>query len=33
MGDYLRASDFAHLPEDAMALYLDGTEKEYAVAV
>jgi hypothetical protein len=24
--DYLRGTDFAHLPEEAMALYLDGAE-------
>jgi len=26
MGDYLRATDLTHLPSDAIALYLDGTE-------
>jgi len=30
MGDYLRATDLAHLPEDALALYRDGTECVYA---
>ena len=28
--DYLRGTDFAHLPDEAMALYLDGTEILYA---
>jgi hypothetical protein len=31
MGDYMRATDLSHLPEEAMALYLDGTESEFAV--
>lgn len=31
MGDYLRASDLSHLPEDVMAQYLDGTETEYSL--
>jgi hypothetical protein len=26
MGDYLRGTDYSHLPEEAMALYLDGIE-------
>jgi len=30
IGDYLRGKDFTPLPEDAMALYRDGTETEYA---
>ena len=30
MGDYLRARDLSHLPPEAMALYLDGTESQYA---
>jgi hypothetical protein len=30
IGDYLRASDFTHLPPEAMALYLDGSEAEYS---
>jgi len=30
MGDYLRATDFAHLPAEALALYQDGSEVEYA---
>jgi hypothetical protein len=29
MGDYLRGNDFSHLPAEAIALYLDGTEIEY----
>ncbi len=29
MGDYLRATDCSHLPEEAMALYVDGTEIRY----
>lgn len=32
MGDYLRATDFSHLPEEALALYRDGTEAEYAAS-
>jgi len=32
MGDYLRATDLAHLPEDAVAQYQDGTELLYAKA-
>lgn len=31
MGDYLRATDLSHLPEEAMALYLDGTESKYVL--
>ena len=30
MGDYLRGTDLSHLPEDAISLYLDGTEIQYA---
>jgi len=30
--DYLRGTDLSHLPEEAMALYFDGTEVEYAEA-
>jgi len=30
MGDYLRGTDCSHLPEEAMALYLDGTESQPA---
>jgi hypothetical protein len=33
MGDYLRGTDFSHLPADAMALYLDGTEIEYGASL
>jgi hypothetical protein len=29
IGDYLKAADFSHLPVDAIASYLDGTEIEY----
>ncbi len=29
MGDYLKGTDLSHLPEEAMALYLDGTESKY----
>jgi hypothetical protein len=29
MGDYLRGTDLSHLPAEATALYLDGTEVEY----
>jgi hypothetical protein len=29
MRDYLRATDFAHLPEEAVALYFDGTEDDF----
>lgn len=32
MGDYLRGTDCAHLPDEAIALYLDGTEIQYAKA-
>ena len=30
MGDYLRGTDYSHLPEKAISLYLDGTEVQYA---
>jgi hypothetical protein len=30
IADYLRGNDLTHLPEQAMALYLDGTETLYA---
>jgi hypothetical protein len=30
MGDYLRVADFSHLPAEALALYRDGSELEYA---
>ena len=29
MHDYIRATDYSHLPEDAVALYHDGTETEF----
>ncbi|MGB7727481.1 MAG: hypothetical protein WBL50_05580 [Candidatus Acidiferrum sp.] len=29
MHDYIRATDYTHLPEDAVALYHDGTEAEF----
>ena len=32
MQDYLRATDHAHLPDEAMALYLDGTELQQELA-
>jgi len=32
MGDYLRGTDFCHLPPDAIALYQDGTECVYTPA-
>jgi hypothetical protein len=32
MGDYLRGNDGSHLPEEAIALYQDGTEVEYTKA-
>lgn len=31
MGDYLRGTDLSHLPADAVAPYLDGSEEQYAV--
>jgi hypothetical protein len=31
MGDYVRATDYSHLPEDALALYQDGTQIEYSM--
>lgn len=33
MGDYLRGTDLSHLPKEAMALYLDGTESQYTEPV
>jgi hypothetical protein len=30
MGDYLRGTDLSHLPAEAIALYQDGTELQYA---
>jgi len=32
MGDYLKGTDFSHLPPEAMALYLDGTESKYVLS-
>jgi hypothetical protein len=32
MGDYLRGTDLSHLPQDAIAPYLDGTEQQYVVS-
>jgi hypothetical protein len=32
MGDYLRGTDGSHLPQEAIALYQDGTEVEYTKA-
>ena len=32
MGDYLRGTDLCHLPKEAMALYLDGSESVYALS-
>jgi len=32
MRDYLRATDYSHLPEKAIALYLDGTESQQELA-
>jgi len=32
MGDYLRGTDFTHLPEAAITLYQDGTQSDYAVS-
>jgi hypothetical protein len=29
LGDYLRGTDLSHLPEEALALYSDGTESQY----
>jgi hypothetical protein len=29
IGDYQRASDLSHLPSEAIALYMDGTESDY----
>jgi hypothetical protein len=33
MGDYLRGTDYSHLPADAIDPYLDGTEKQYGYAI
>ncbi len=32
MWDYIRATDFARLPEEAVALYYDGTEAEFTAS-
>jgi hypothetical protein len=32
MGDYLRATDLSHLPQEAMAPYLDGTESQQVLS-
>jgi hypothetical protein len=32
VGDYICARDFSHLPEEAMALYLDGSEASIPVS-
>jgi hypothetical protein len=32
MRDYLRGSDFTHLPEEAVALHFDGTEAEFTAS-
>ena len=32
MGDYLRGTDCSHLPEEAISIYHDGTEIEYAAS-
>jgi len=32
MGDYLRGTDFSHLPKEAIAPYLDGTESQYVLS-
>jgi hypothetical protein len=29
LGDYLKATDLSHIPQEVMALYLDGTESKY----
>ena len=31
MGDFLKGTDFSRLPADALALYQDGSEREYAL--
>jgi hypothetical protein len=30
MADFLKGSDFSRLPAEALALYQDGTEQQYA---
>ena len=32
MGDYLGDTDLSHLPAEAIAPYLDGTEYEYGMS-
>jgi hypothetical protein len=32
IGDYLKATDLSHLPQEAMALYLDRTESKYPLS-
>jgi hypothetical protein len=32
LGNYMRGTDFGHLPKEAMEQYLDGTESQYVVA-
>jgi hypothetical protein len=32
MHDYISAADFSHLPKEAMALYFDGSEAEFAAS-
>jgi len=32
MHDYIRATDFTHLPDEAMALYFDGSEREFVAS-
>ena len=33
IGDYLSGADFSRLPQEAITLYLDGTERQYVPAV
>jgi len=30
MGDFLKGTDFSRIPPEALALYQDGTERQYA---
>jgi hypothetical protein len=32
MGDYLRGTDYSHLPEEAISMYQDGTEVQHAAS-
>jgi hypothetical protein len=32
LGDYLRGTDFAHLPDEAIALYRNAPERDYIVS-